>query len=186
MSGFNRTQHGATLAIALMLLFIITLIGVSSLRTTQMQEKMSHNVQDKVVSFQAAESGLIGAENLVGSIPTEPIPVDISACPNVNVNSTDICIVDFDASFLPEQQADSWWTTNGTNYNMDYPADTQTKNMAHTSPIFYIEFLKFVPDSLVIGKAPPSGIHYYRIFTYGTGSTTSGRTLLESTYNRRY
>ncbi len=186
MSGLNKAQKGVTLAIALMLLFVVTLVGISSIRTTQIQEKMAHNVQDKVVSFQASETALIGAEGLLASISTEPIPTNISGCPNVTVNDISMCIVDYDQSFLPEQQTTAWWNQNGTSYNIDYPSGTSTNNQVYNSPIFYIEFLTFVPDSLVIGKAPPSGIHYYRVFSYGIGATSTGRTLLESTFNRRY
>jgi type IV pilus assembly protein PilX len=186
MSCFIKKQQGVTLAIALMMLFVVTLVGISSVRTTHIQEKMAHNIQDKVVSFQAAETALIGAENLISSIPTEPIPTAIGGCPNISVNDISMCIVDYNHNFLPEQQSASWWTSNGTIYNINYPSGTGSKHQVQSSPIFYVEFLKFVPDNLVIGKAPPSGIHYYRVFSFGTGATNNSRTVLESTYNRRY
>lgn len=97
-----------------------------------------------------------------------------------------MCIVDYNNTFLPEQQATAWWTQNATNYPIVYPSNTKSQHQVYDEPMFYIEFLKFVPDSLVIGKAPPSGIHYYRVFSYGIGATNAGRTILESTFNRRY
>jgi type IV pilus assembly protein PilX len=181
-----HASKGTTLAISLMLLFIITLIGVTSIRTTQIQEKMSHNVQDKIASFQAAETALLGAENLVGAIPTEVIPTSIASCPNVTVNGVAFCILNFNSTLLPEDMTTTWWNSNATDYAINYPGSTLVKNKVATIPRFYIEFTAFVSDSLVIGKAPPAGIHYYRIFSLGTGSTDTARTILESSYNKRY
>ncbi len=181
-----NSQRGATLAIALMLLFVITLIGVSSLKTSHIQEKMAHNVQDKMISFESAETALVGAETLIAAIPNEPIPTSIAGCPNVTVNETAICIVEYNSSFTPENTTTSWWQQNATSYAINYPSGTQTKHKVQTTPLFYIEYLKFVPDSLVIGQAPPSGIHYYRVFSYGFGTTNNSRSILESTFNRRY
>lgn len=181
-----HTQQGTTLAISLMLLFIITLVGVTSIRSTQIQEKMSHNVQDKMASFQAAETGLVGAETLVGSIPTEVVPTDLAGCPNVTVNSVNFCIVNYTPNMLPEEMDSTWWNTNATDYAITYPAGTLSKNQVSSTPRFYIEQTGFVADSLVIGKAPPTGIHYYRIFSRGTGATDSAVTVLETTFNKRY
>lgn len=182
----RNASKGTTLAISLMLLFIITLIGVTTIRSTQMQEKMSHNIQDKLASFQAAETALIGAEDLIGAIPSEIIPTTLADCPNVTIGAVSFCIVNYTASLLPEEQSYSWWTSNAENYAITYPGTTASKNKVANSPRYYVEFNSFVPDSLVIGKAPPTGVHYYRIFSRGTGATDSARTVLESTYNKRY
>lgn len=183
----RHTQKGTTLAISLMLLFVITLIGVTSIRSTQIQERMSHNVQDKMASFQAAETALVGAENLIGAIPSEIIPTDIASCPNVSISGVDFCIVNYTPNMLPEEMSSAWWNTNGTNYTINYPAGTLTKNQVLTIPRFYVEQTAFVSDDLVIGKKEPSGgTHYYRIYTRGTGSTDGAVTVLESSFNKRY
>lgn len=179
-------QKGTTLAISLMLLFIITLIGVTSIRSTQIQERMSYNVQDKLASFQAAETALIGAENLLLALPAEVIPSTVSGCTNATVGESIFCITSYTPSLLPEEMTNAWWNTNSTAYNIAYPGSTLNKNKVATSPRFYIEHTGFVADSLVIGLAPPAGVHYYRVFTRGTGSTDNARTILESTYNKRY
>lgn len=80
----NSIHHsrGATLAISLMLLFVITLLGINSIRSTQLQEKMSHHSQDKIISFSASESAALHAESLLTDIEIEPTVSSISSCPN--------------------------------------------------------------------------------------------------------
>jgi len=51
-------QQGAALITALVLLVILTLLGLSSMRTNVMEERMAANSQEMVRAFQSAESGL--------------------------------------------------------------------------------------------------------------------------------
>lgn len=62
MSKFDFYQQGASLVISLIFLLILSLIGVSSMQGTTMQEKMSGNLRDKYSSFNAAEAGLLEGE----------------------------------------------------------------------------------------------------------------------------
>jgi len=56
------SQRGVALVISLLLLLIVTLIGVSGMQTTVLEEKMAGNFKDKHIAFQAAESALREAE----------------------------------------------------------------------------------------------------------------------------
>jgi len=51
-------QHGAVLITTLILLVALTLLGVSVMNTSQMEERMASNAQEVVQSFQSAETGL--------------------------------------------------------------------------------------------------------------------------------
>jgi type IV pilus assembly protein PilX len=53
-----RRQCGSVLAIALIFLLLMTLIGVTAMRTTTMQERMAGNMRDRNLAFQAAEVAL--------------------------------------------------------------------------------------------------------------------------------
>lgn len=59
-------QNGAALVISLVLLVVMTLIGVASMSTSLMQEKMAANAQSSNITFQAAESA-------IGALVTEII-----------------------------------------------------------------------------------------------------------------
>ena len=58
----SGSQKGSVLFVGITLLFILTLIGTTSMRSTTQQEKMSGNLRDRTIAFQAAESALAAAE----------------------------------------------------------------------------------------------------------------------------
>ena len=51
-------QQGAALITALVMLVLLTLLGLSSMTTTTMEERMAANIQDITRAFQAASTGL--------------------------------------------------------------------------------------------------------------------------------
>ncbi|RRQ23541.1 pilus assembly protein [Guyparkeria sp. SCN-R1] len=69
MDWFSRksAQSGIALVIALILLLVISLVGLASIRGTTLQEKMSSNLHDRDLAFQAAEAALRAAERALGS-----------------------------------------------------------------------------------------------------------------------
>ena len=61
--GNAASQSGMVLVISLIMLLLLTLIGVTAMQTTTLEEKMAGNLRDKSLAFQAAESALRAAEN---------------------------------------------------------------------------------------------------------------------------
>ena len=51
-------QSGAVLIVAMILLVVLTLLGVTAMNTTSLQERIASNTQEQVHAFQAAETGL--------------------------------------------------------------------------------------------------------------------------------
>ena len=56
-----QTQKGAALVVSLFILLVMTLIGITSLNTSLLEEKMSSNTQLKTASFQDAEAAINAA-----------------------------------------------------------------------------------------------------------------------------
>lgn len=166
-------QSGATLPIALVLLFLVTLLGVSTIQTTQMQEKMSANLQDKEISFMAAESALAAGEAWIINLNALPTPV--TSCGSFPCVIEKIDNSDFAGA------TDAWWQANSAQY-------TATLSNVNTSPRYIIEFVQFVPDSPVIGQTSGSipGVYYYQVTAKGTGSTDEAETVLQTTVARRF
>ncbi len=52
----RNTQRGAALIVGLMMLTVLTLINVTAMQSTILQEKMAFNLQDRNKALQAAES----------------------------------------------------------------------------------------------------------------------------------
>lgn len=64
----SNQQKGSVLIVSLLLLVVLTLLGVSSMQSNIMEERMSGNLRDRNIAFQAAEAGLRDAENFVEGI----------------------------------------------------------------------------------------------------------------------
>ena len=60
-----QRERGAVLIVSLIMLLIVTLIAVSSMQGTVMEEKMAGNTRDRNLAFQTAESALREAETYV-------------------------------------------------------------------------------------------------------------------------
>lgn len=57
-----KRQQGVALVIALILLFVVTLVGLAGIQSSSMQERMSSNMYDRSIAMQAAEAALRAAE----------------------------------------------------------------------------------------------------------------------------
>ena len=52
----HQTQTGMALLVGLIMLSVITLIGITAMQNTILEEKMASNLQDRQIALQAAES----------------------------------------------------------------------------------------------------------------------------------
>jgi len=64
----KRYQRGTALIMSMVILLILTLLGITAMGTSSLEEKMSGNTQEITRAFEAAESGLIEWSSTPGSI----------------------------------------------------------------------------------------------------------------------
>ena len=57
-------QRGAVLVVALIMLLLMTIIGLTSMRGTNLQENMASNLRESNLSFQSAEAALRKGEEV--------------------------------------------------------------------------------------------------------------------------
>jgi type IV pilus assembly protein PilX len=198
--GFSdmSTQHrqsGTALVTALLLLLILTVIGVTAMQVTRMQERMAGNTRDLSLSFQGAEAALRNGEDMITAQAFAPVPP-------AGVCTTSPCTSGFwdaNASAVanPEAQNDAWWKgTTPVQYEASGDhAGTPTADMTNLvhDPAFVIEYIGEVTDpiSLGAGDGPPSSRFFYQVTAASPGaqSNTSGTplatTVLQTTYARR-
>lgn len=58
----KKTQQGATLVVALVILAVLSIVGVATMRNSASQERMANNSRQKMIADAAAESALREAE----------------------------------------------------------------------------------------------------------------------------
>lgn len=117
-----KQQTGAALIVALVMLLISTMIGMASIHSTTLSERMTANLYDRSLAYQAAEAALRAGEAALEAGTVTPLDCTATSslrCPSVPVST-------FDASTSTN------WTTVGESYavNSDY---------IQSSPEFYIE-----------------------------------------------
>lgn len=174
----KRRQRGLVLITSLLFLLMLTIIGITALSTTTLEEKMAGNTRDLNIAFQAAEAALRDAENWLAQQSSEPTAVSTCASPPCDV---------WQSNVLPDlsTQTDSWWQANAREYRT---SGTREITEAGADPRHVIEFLKTVSDTLRRGHeyAPEPGNSYYRVTARGTGGTSTAQAVVQSTFVKRY
>ena len=72
-TGLIPQQQGAALVVSLIMLLLMTLVGVTTMQVTTVQEKMVSNSRDSNVAFQAAETALKRGEDYIRQIQMQKI-----------------------------------------------------------------------------------------------------------------
>ncbi len=97
-----RRQRGAVLVVSLVMLVVLTLLGVSVMNITQLEERMASNSQEMAQAFQSAETGLSQGFNDANAWnPATTLDVPSINVSNANRTNTTSYAVEFLASTNP-------------------------------------------------------------------------------------
>ncbi len=64
----TKKEKGAVLVVGLIMLLIMTLLGITTMHTSVIEEHMNGNLRDKMLAFQAAESAVRNAEQFIEGV----------------------------------------------------------------------------------------------------------------------
>lgn len=104
------TQKGVALPVALIMLLIATMIGLASIKTATNQEKITANMYDRSLAYQAAEAALVAAEAAILADPDigeDCLDDTKPACPGIpstTFSDTDTDWADVDTSFVTNSE----------------------------------------------------------------------------------
>jgi type IV pilus assembly protein PilX len=176
-----RHQRGAALVTSLLLLLVLTIIGITAMQMTRMQERMAGNTRDLNLAFQGAEAALRNGEALVRAQPLKPDNCSALPCEFWQNNLALVAV--------PETRDYTWWTTYADEYeaNGDHDHPTREMNELNEDPRFVVQYITRVPDTLTIGEgggAPP-GRDFYQVSGWSRGGSGKSNTVLQSTFARR-
>lgn len=167
----GKTQKGAVLFISLIMLLVMTLIGVTGMRTTVLEEKMTSNLRDRGLAFQAAEAAILDAEELLDTL--------------VSTGSFDGSLgrlgpSDDDPDFF---DTGTWAADSSIGYSGSL-ADVATQ------PRYILKYVGTVKTNTgdlsvgSYGSRDTSVVTIFRITARGTGGSDSAQVILESHYGR--
>ena len=163
----KSSQQGATLVIGLVMLILLTIIGVTSMRTTTLEERMAGNLRDHNQAFQAAEAALREAEQ---KIITGGLPIFNGTTPGY------------------EQPVDSGGLlSHWTGFDWDTKSSEFSEDISNLipRPRYFIEELPPIPPEGGSKKfGPLSGHDVYRVTAQGIGGVSTTRVFLQTTYRR--
>ncbi len=174
-------EKGVALFMSLVMLLILTILGLSSVQTTSLQERMSRNARDTNLAFQAAESALRDGEDLLETL--------------TSLTNFENGVEGFYFEKDPGDGAnwlDVTWSPTADDCTGCITNTTAIDNVA-TQPKYIVEHVKAVisdADALNldnIGQDTGSGrTQIFRVTSYGVGGTNSARVMLQATYGKRF
>lgn len=160
----STSQRGSALLVSLVFLLLLTMIGVTAIQDSTLQERMAGNTRDREVAFQAAEAGLRTAERYLQGAVVGPF--------DTNTNGLFVA----GSSAVP-----SWQTSNSTNW-VALSGDTLTG--VEAQPEYIIEEVSHT-GMFGLGADEPEEISSsYRVTSRGYGASPDARVVLQSTYRR--
>jgi len=172
----KNKQQGAALIVSLIMLLIMTLLGISSMNSTTMEEKMSGNTRDRMLAFQAAEAALKDAEDYVLN--------SVVATSAFNASGTGGL---YSAGVKPDVRADATWS-NASKYR----TYSGTITGVTTQPHYIIELISTIGatgDTVNIGNYGDSSgagiVTTFKVTARGTGGTDNAVSMIQAYYGKR-
>ncbi len=163
-------QKGSALVISLIMLLVISLLAIGGLRSTILQERMSANLHDRELAFQAAEAALRAGERFLATTPPETMPNGNSGLyVQGHINIPD---------WVTDTTSES---TNAISFETDNPA----LGGVVVQPQYFIEKLNIVPPGTETELGPVSSVGYYRVTARGFGGTAGSVVVVSSVYRNQ-
>jgi type IV pilus assembly protein PilX len=168
-------QRGSVLLISLVILLILTLVGLSAMRNTAMEEKMAGNMRDKGLSFQAAEATLREAEKYIED----------------NIISTQAFDTDGSDGLYDKSDMRIWKTLSWDNNDSIEYSDFDSTYQIAESPRFIIQHIASIAtdaNNLNLGNygqnTGAGTIEMFLITARATGGSGNAPVFLQTTYGK--
>ena len=172
----HNSQQGSVLIISLVIMVVLTILGVSGMRTTLLEEKMAGNMRDSQLAFQAAEATLKQAEHYI-----EQNVVSISSFDN-----------DGSDGLYDKSTERPWESINWDDADSIEHSNFDTNYSINTPPRFIVQHLVSQTSNIDelnldnYGQGTGAGrVEMFLITARATGSSGSSVVTLQSTYGKR-
>lgn len=144
-------ERGAALVVGLVFLVVMTLIGVTAMQSTTLQERMAGNVRDRHLAFQASEAALRAGEQWL-RVPGNLVVAD--GHDDLDTPAT--------------------WDGSESHGVVDGFVDA---GLHHTNPVFHVS----PPRLVRVGSSlPPEFRRIYEVTSRGVGGSETAVVVLQS------
>ena len=188
----HARQGGTVLLVALMFLIVITLLGLSSMKSTTLEERMAGNARDYNIALQAAEAALRDAEAdlkgsgttvgrivTVSSFPTNLIGGGVSGCV-----SGGLCIPVNELTQLYNNSAMVNWGGNTTTIYGTYTGAAALAGVSQ-APRYVLELMQFQDGKnkdTACKSVFSQDCYYIRITARGWGANSQTQVTLQEVF----
>ena len=125
-----RKQQGSVLLICLILMIAVTLLGISSMKTSMVEHKIVSNTRNQTLALTSAETALNEATDIIqgqsgeqkrsgfqlkdlqNNLSKNTIGISLSGTQTINVPLWGEGAITNNASYLGSSSEQSWWTDN--------------------------------------------------------------------------
>lgn len=168
----KQSQRGIALAMTLIFLVLLTILGITAINTSTLEERMSGNTKDQNLSFQAAETALRAGETWVESTTA----------------ATQLAVNNANGIYAPSTTTTDVWDSvawSGTSNLVVYPgvpgaSASGTLGDVNSNP-------KYIIENILTEALSPSGTRVtVRITARGTGASDNTVSMVQSTYSKTY
>lgn len=182
---FGEHQQGAALIVSLLILLVMTVLGIASMGTTTLQERMANNNRQRQVAFQAAEVALRAAETFLATNITSAAVLAINfnaATPVTGLYSQRPPVTGAPMRvLLSDIYKDSDWLAVGNAVSV-----AGVTNVAQ-QPRYLIEYIGRVgapPPTSYSNKKPDTRQYGFRVTAigWGEGAAPTARYLVQSSF----
>ncbi|MDO3380796.1 pilus assembly PilX family protein [Gilvimarinus algae] len=162
-------QSGATIIVGLIMVLIMTVLGLSAIRGSGLQEQMAGNMRDRQLAFQASEAALREAEFAL-EVPEPPIGDQAGFQESLDQSSS-----------LFWQDFDNNWAALSATYSADI-------DYVKERPRYLVEEVRFYSSGVDgnpvdLASLLNKGMEVrYRVTSHSTGGSTDANVILQSTY----
>ncbi|MDR6678204.1 pilus assembly PilX family protein [Pseudomonas oryzihabitans] len=172
-----RHQGGAVLLVALVMLLLLTLLAITSMRETTLQNRVGGNVSEQKRAYNAAESALREAERrlsvLRGTAAFASASAGFDSCKTsattLAATTTNLCILSEEHDLDTQAKVQSWAKT-ALQTLTELPADTSLgyqgfdgQSRYRLAPRWVVTVIAAGSSSSLAAAYQGSGAYYYRV-----------------------
>lgn len=176
------------MVVSMILLLVMTILALGASQATRMQDRMASSARNYELAFQSAEAGLRAGEGVVGAttLTSAPFPCTTGSCQVFELGTlTRVLNLTYEDQAF---QTRAWWEARAQVY--DHAAemiDSADDHLSSRPPLYYIEEVQEVTDSLTVPPTgPPPSRMFYRVTAIGEGGNDTAQAVLQSTFARRF
>jgi len=212
-ASISINQNGQVLLISLIFLIVLSLIGVSSIKTANSEQFMAHQFEDKEFALEAAEDALVEAEQWISNVTINPFIHAKESCSGDSrcfdqdctnglcltgyLDSGDKCVLQNKDPWADKVELSNNYLKDGKGDLVNVWGDENRYKLVDGLYPNAVGKAKYIIEFYCFTQKDPNGVppspfpddrhawsQLYRITVLASGKSTETRVMLQSTFKK--